>query len=1000
MHELGMTLFGLCLVGLCTLNILLAFYAYKRHEVLGKYFALTSILAALASVSHFVRQLMDSLFAYSVWSSCYFIFMDFMLVFLTVFVRIYTHGRITQKGRIVFWVLFGLACVDSVFMLVNPFCDIVVTFLDTGRKLGEFVSHPLYYAHLTFSYLLVGLAVVCIMRKVLVVSGVYKLQYIYSGLGIVIVLLVHFLYMTVPALGSYNYADVVLPFYSICVYIFYWSCYWYTSHGMLNFFKHSVLENVEQMIVLFDCNDKLILCNSRAEKFLPDMKLGKSLSDFLQECSVPLVDEYAERGCSFQCVISKDGVETPFRCEYRLLQNKRSKVIGRLFIFTNMVLETDMLTGFHNKDAFDIFVRESNLRMDGEQVTVAVCDIYGLSMINASRGHGAGDTVLRNLAGILRESFPKDSYFVRGEDAVLIVVSTSVTEGETKSILGRIKQTFTEDFVTAVAVGERNPEGILSAIKNATRALHQKKLLDHRSLHSSAIASLIRALQECDSDTEAHVKRTQEIGALLGVRLGLSDVQLSDLSLLCLLHDIGKIGIPLEILNKPSKLNDEEWVVMKSHVEKGFQIANSSPELKSIAPMVRFHHERWDGRGYPDGLSRESIPLLSRIISVVDAYDAMVSDRAYRKGMPQAAAFAELRRCAGMQFDPTIVSEFIRILEENPNLGKTTSSGNEIVGVNTLKPNSSSEGISAQEKNEVSRECVHALEFMNYMLDAATLRILTVNKAFEEISGYTQQDVNELQLTQGDMVPEEDRVEYLCKVGEYLAKAPVAYLEHRFLKKNGDITYVYCTGRLFFDSVSRSSRIEVTVIDSTKTFAATQLAIEQRDRAAKQLHYWEDTYRKDALTGLMNRSAFQSDVEQKLLEDSSKVMLLMVDVDKFKQFNDAYGHHAGDEFLIMVAQALTDALRTDDMSCRMGGDEFAAALFFKKDCTEEFMLQRAQQIFDKINMSLLSAEKGTSLSMGAVISDESKNTFNKLYEASDKALYTSKALGRSRLSVN
>ncbi len=1000
MQELGLTLFGLCLIGLCTLNMYLAYSAFKRHDALGRYFAVTSVFVTLAVVSHFVRQLTVNAFAYSFLSSCYFVSMNFMLVFMATFVRICTHGKISEKGRLIFLALLGIVCVDSLVMFINPFYDIVVTFVGPVDTKNEYISHPLYHLHLGISYMLVGLALMNILSKVRNVPKEYKLQYVYSGMGIVVIMLVNVLYRVVPSLSSYNYADVVLPLYCFCLYIFYWSCYWYTNHGMLTVFKHSVLENVEQMIVLFDREDKLILYNNRAENFLPAMKLGDSMSDFLRMCSAPPVDEYAGYGCSFQCVVSKGGVETPFRCDYRLLKNKRSEFIGRLFIFTNIVLETDMLTGFQNKDAFEVFVIESDVRSDGDQVSVAVCDINGLSMINASRGHAAGDTVLRNLAGKIRDAFPKDSYFVRGEDAILIAVSTSLTEGETKAILGRIKQEFPEDIVTAVGVGVRSPEGVLGAISNATRALHQKKLLDHRSLHSSAIASLIRALQECDSDTEAHVKRTQAIGAMLGARLGLSDVQLSDLSLLCLLHDIGKIGIPLEILNKPSKLNDEEWVVMKSHVEKGFQIANSSPELKSIAQMVRFHHERWDGRGYPDGLSRESIPLLSRIISVVDAYDAMVSDRAYRKGMSQQAAFEELRRCAGLQFDPTIVSEFISVLEENPDLGKSTSTGAGFVGVNTLKPNSTSEGIVASETTEVSRECVHALDFMNYMLDAATLKILTVNKAFEEISGYTQQEVNELNLTQGDLVPEDDRTEYLCKVGEYLAKAPVAYLEHRFLKKNGDITYVYCTGRLFFDSASRSSRIEVTVIDSTKTFAATQLALEQQDRAAKQLHYWEKTYRKDALTGLMNRSAFQSDVEQKLLEGSSKVMLLMVDVDKFKQFNDTYGHHAGDEFLIMVAQSLTDALRNEDMSCRMGGDEFAAALFFKRECSEEFMLQRAQQIFDKINMSLLSAEKATTLSMGAVISDENKNTFNKLYEASDKALYTSKALGRSRLSVN
>ena len=120
----------------------------------------------------------------------------------------------------------------------------------------------------------------------------------------------------------------------------------------------------------------------------------------------------------------------------------------------------------------------------------------------------------------------------------------------------------------------------------------------------------------------------------------------------------------MEILNKPGKLTDEEWKIMRSHVEKGYEIAMSNTELRQIAEEIRHHHERWDGNGYPDGLSRESIPVLSRVIAVVDAFDAMINDRPYRKGMPISKAIEELKSCAGSQFDPYIVSEFIRLVSE------------------------------------------------------------------------------------------------------------------------------------------------------------------------------------------------------------------------------------------------------------------------------------------------------------------------------------------------
>ena len=202
-----------------------------------------------------------------------------------------------------------------------------------------------------------------------------------------------------------------------------------------------------------------------------------------------------------------------------------------------------------------------------------------------------------------------------------------------------------------------------------------KKLLSSKSVHSQTLTSLVRALQESDSDTEAHVRRTQKMGVELGRRVGLSDEQIADLRLLCLLHDIGKIGIPLEILNKPGKLTEEEFAVLRTHVEKGYQIAMSSDELKSIARMILCHHERWDGKGYPEGLSGNSIPVLSRVIAIVDAYDAMVNNRSYRKGLDPETAQEEMRRGAGVQFDPYLTGEFLSMLEENPLWAKRRAEG-------------------------------------------------------------------------------------------------------------------------------------------------------------------------------------------------------------------------------------------------------------------------------------------------------------------------------------
>ena len=167
------------------------------------------------------------------------------------------------------------------------------------------------------------------------------------------------------------------------------------------------------------------------------------------------------------------------------------------------------------------------------------------------------------------------------------------------------------------------------------------------------------------------MERTKEMAVKLGRALHLSDGELGKLALLAVLHDIGKIAIPQTILLKPGKLTDEEWEVMKSHAEKGFRIASASKELRPIADYILHHHERWDGKGYPGGLEGESIPLLSRIITVVDSHDVMVHDRPYHKAMSEEDAEKELVRCAGTQFDPHIVEVFLEVLKHNTEGKKT-----------------------------------------------------------------------------------------------------------------------------------------------------------------------------------------------------------------------------------------------------------------------------------------------------------------------------------------
>ncbi|MEK6713137.1 MAG: diguanylate cyclase [Nitrospirota bacterium] len=178
------------------------------------------------------------------------------------------------------------------------------------------------------------------------------------------------------------------------------------------------------------------------------------------------------------------------------------------------------------------------------------------------------------------------------------------------------------------------------------------------------VTSLSSALDARDHYTNGHSERAIDYTREIACDLSMPQGEQEELVYLCLLHDIGKIGIPDHILNKPGKLTPEEFEIMKRHAEIGEKIISPLEALKKLKPLIRHHQEFYNGTGYPDGLHGEAIPLACRILAVVDTFDAMTTDRPYRKALPVEAAIAELHRCSGSQFDPKIVDVFIRILEK------------------------------------------------------------------------------------------------------------------------------------------------------------------------------------------------------------------------------------------------------------------------------------------------------------------------------------------------
>ena len=181
------------------------------------------------------------------------------------------------------------------------------------------------------------------------------------------------------------------------------------------------------------------------------------------------------------------------------------------------------------------------------------------------------------------------------------------------------------------------------------------------------VQALANTIDAKDSYTNGHSTRVAKYSVMLAQRMGYTGDALERLRYAALLHDIGKIGVPKEIINKPSKLTDEEYAVIKTHPVIGSNILKEITEIPDISIGARWHHERYDGKGYPDGLKGEEIPELARIIGVADAYDAMTSKRSYRDVIAQEKVLGEVERCRGTQFDPKIADIMLELIKEDKN---------------------------------------------------------------------------------------------------------------------------------------------------------------------------------------------------------------------------------------------------------------------------------------------------------------------------------------------
>ncbi|MPM65393.1 hypothetical protein SDC9_112289 [bioreactor metagenome] len=349
---------------------------------------------------------------------------------------------------------------------------------------------------------------------------------------------------------------------------------------------------------------------------------------------------------------------------------------ARLYDAAQYLSLHDKLTGLYNRVLFE----EESRRVSTERfypLGVIACDIDGLKLANDTLGHAHGDVLLKQAANIIQNCFRQSDIVARIGGDEFAVLLTCTTSEAIETACTRIRKAIADynktnpAFPLSLSIGyacDTNcSQTVHQLLKEADDYMYREKLHSSQSTRSSIVQALKKALEARDFITEGHADRLQCLVASLGNSIGLTEHQISDLRLLAQFHDIGKVGIPDNILFKQGPLTNDEFNEMRRHSEIGYRIAYSAPDLAPIAHYILKHHEWWNGQGYPLGLQGTEIPLECRILAIADAFDAMTSDRPYRKALSSENALDEIKRCSGTQFDPDLVDKFIDYIKKRTN---------------------------------------------------------------------------------------------------------------------------------------------------------------------------------------------------------------------------------------------------------------------------------------------------------------------------------------------
>lgn len=665
------------------INALFLLKAYRRGTSIGKKLGVSMLMNFLMILTYSLCMQVDSLVCKSFGCSFTFLLTDVMIFYYLNF----TISFIGWDKTFPLWlkecfIIYLVA--DGVFMLINPFTNITVSYsqipFGANYVLGYIPEIP-FHLHSIYNFLMIATTIIILLIKCQQSPKIYLYRYYGPIGGMLFAVVIYWIYLTGIIPMSTDPTPLMYVLVGLLLYFFTFN---YLPTVTIGITRDMILKYLRDPIILFDYEGKLVDYSENMKKLMPDYNFGVNgeltLDQFVKDQKFTgLSDKNINQ--EFDWCYNDNGTMRTMQCSFGCMRDRSDKLIGKLFVFHDVTnsrnayfeLENSMLfdgvTGFYNKQSFYTQIPQWS-DPDYWPTSFAVCNVDGMRGINEAYGTEYGDEIMRQMAYYIRSHVGEKSYCAKLDNGDLVVVLEKTSNIDASDIMENIKSEIVDHFQNAlvsvdygIATKEDASGSVEKYLQDARASMQNKKMLKDKSASSSLVDSLKQTLSESDFQTEEHVERTRRMCARLGREMGLTDSDIGKLELLAVLHDIGKVAIPQDIIKKKGKLTPDERKIIEQHTVKGYRIAKSSPELGEIAEGILCHHEHWDGTGYPKGLKGEEIPLIARVISAVDSHDVMVNDRPYHKAMPEADAIAELRRCSGTQFDPHVVEVFTALLE-------------------------------------------------------------------------------------------------------------------------------------------------------------------------------------------------------------------------------------------------------------------------------------------------------------------------------------------------